>query len=38
MRLIELSLVSRELASYSSTLLLRDNYSWRAGIFLFYAG
>lgn len=31
MRLIEVSLVSRELASYSSTLLLRDNYSFRAG-------
>ena len=31
MRLIEISLVSRELASYGSTLLLRDNYSCRAG-------
>ena len=38
MRFIEVSPVSRELASYGSTLLLRDNFSWRAGIFLFYAG
>ena len=38
MRLIEVSLVSRELGSYGSTVLLRDNYSCRAGIFLFYAG
>lgn len=33
-RLIEVSLVSRESASHSSTLLLRDNYSCRAGDFL----
>ena len=31
MRLIEVSLVTRELASYGSTLLLSDNYSCRAG-------
>ena len=31
MRFIEVSPVSRELAGYGSTLLLSDNYSFRAG-------